>query len=54
MRLLIETFHEIAIKYESELKTQFILLDISTNHKVGSPRSSVKWSHLRHFHTIPS
>ena len=37
--LLIVTFHEIAIKYESELKTQFLLLDISTNHNVGLPRS---------------
>ena len=38
-RLLIVTFHEIAIKYEPELKTQFVLLNISTNHNVGSPRS---------------
>ena len=38
-RLLIITFHEIAIKYESELKTQLVLWDISTNHNVGSPRS---------------
>ena len=36
-RLLIVTFHEIAIKYESELKTLKTLL-ISTNHNVGSPR----------------
>ena len=38
-RLLIVTFHEITIKYESELKIQFVLLDISTNHNVGFPRS---------------
>ena len=37
-RLLIVTFHEIAINYESELKTQLVLLDISTNHIVGLPR----------------
>ena len=37
--LLIATFHQIAIKYESELKIQFILLDDSTNHNVGSLRS---------------
>ena len=30
-RILIVTFYEIAIKYESELKTQQVLLDISTN-----------------------
>ena len=39
MRLLIVTFHEIVIKYESELKTQLVLLEISTNHNVESPRS---------------
>ena len=39
MHLLIVTFHEVAMKYESKLKTQLILLDISTNHNVGSPRS---------------
>ena len=39
MRLLIVTFHETAIKYESDLKTQFVLKDISTNHNVGSLRS---------------
>ena len=33
------TFHEIAIKYESDLKTQLVLLDISANQNVGSPRS---------------
>ena len=38
-RLLIVTFHEIAIKYQSELKTRFVLLDISSTHNVGSPRS---------------
>ena len=38
-RLLIVTFHEIAIKYGPELKTEFILLDISTCHNVGLPRS---------------
>ena len=37
-RLLIVTFHEIIIKYESELETQLVLSDISTNHKVGLPR----------------
>ena len=35
---LVITFHEIAIKYESELKTQFVLLDISSNHNVRLPR----------------
>ena len=39
MRLLIVTFHEIAMKYESELKTQLILLDISTNHNMELLRS---------------
>ena len=39
MRILIVTFYEIAINYESQLKTQLTLLDISTNHSVGSPRS---------------
>ena len=39
MRLLIVTFHGIAIKYESELKTQLALLDISTNHNVESSKS---------------
>ena len=39
MRLLVVTFHEIVIKYESELKTQLVLLEISTNHNVESPRS---------------
>ena len=43
MCLLIVTFHEIAIKYESELKTQLVLLDISTNHNVGLP----KYLHLK-------
>ena len=38
-RLLIVTFHEIAISHESELKTQLVLLDISTNHNVRSQRS---------------
>ena len=38
-RLLIVTFHETAIKYESDLKTQLVFLDISNNHNVGSPRS---------------
>ena len=38
-RLLIVTFHEIAIKYDTELKIQFVLSDISTNHNVGSSRS---------------
>ena len=38
-RLLIVTFHGIAIKYESELKNQLDLLDISTNHNVGPLRS---------------
>ena len=37
--LLIVTFHEIVIKYEPELKTQLVLLDISTNYNMGSPRS---------------
>ena len=37
--LLTVTFHEIAIKYESELKTQFVLLELSSNNNVGSPRS---------------
>ena len=30
-RILIVTFYEIAMKYESELKTQQVLLDIATN-----------------------
>ena len=38
-RLLVVTFHKIAIKYESELKTQLVLLDISTNYNVGYPMS---------------
>ena len=38
-RLLIVTFHEIVLKYESELKAQLVLLDISTNHNVGLQRS---------------
>ena len=38
-RLLIVAFHEVSIKYESQLKTHMTLLDISTNHNVGSPRS---------------
>ena len=38
-RLLIVTFHEIAIKYDSELKTQLVLLDISKNPNVESQRS---------------
>ena len=38
-RFLIATFHEITIKYVSHLKTQLVLLDVSTNHNVGSPRS---------------
>ena len=38
-RLLIVTFHEIAIRYELELKTHMTLLDISTNRNVGSPGS---------------
>ena len=38
-RLLIVAFHEIVIKYESDLKTQLVLLDISMNHNVGLPRS---------------
>ena len=46
-RLLIVTFYEIAIKYESELKTQLVLLDISTSHNVGSPRSlHFKFCHM--------
>ena len=36
--LLIATFHETAIKYESELKNLFVLLDISKNQNVGLPR----------------
>ena len=39
MHLLIVTFHEIAIKYESELKSQFVILDIPLNHNMGLPRS---------------
>ena len=39
MRLLIVTFHGIAIKYESELKAQLALLGISTNHNVESSKS---------------
>ena len=35
---LIVTFHEIAIKHKSELKTQLVLLGTSTNNSVGSPR----------------
>ena len=35
MSFLIATFHEIAIKYESDLKTQLVFLDIST----------IKWGH---------
>ena len=38
-RLLIVTFYEIAIKYKSGLKIQFVLLNISMNHNVGPPRS---------------
>ena len=34
--LLIVTFHEVAIKYELEVKPQLVLLDISTNHNVKS------------------
>ena len=37
--LSIVTFHEIAIKYESELKTQLVLLHISSNYNVGPLRS---------------
>ena len=37
--LSIVAFHEIAIKYKSDLKTQLVLLDISVNQNVGSPRS---------------
>ena len=40
MRFLIVTFHEIAIKYESELKTQLVLSGISTNNSLGSPTSN--------------
>ena len=36
---LIVTFHEIVMKYESGLKTQLVLLNISTNHSVGLARS---------------
>ena len=39
MHLFIVTFHETAIKYESELKTPLVLLDIPTNHNVESWRS---------------
>ena len=38
-RLLIVTFHEIVIRYETDLKTQFDLIDITTNDNVGLPRS---------------
>ena len=38
-RLLIVAFHEIAINYELELKSQLFLSDISTNYNVGLPRS---------------
>ena len=53
MHLFIVTFHETAIKYESELKTPLVLLDIPTNHNVGSWRSlQFKFCHkiiyLRH------
>ena len=27
------------MKYESELKTQFVIFDVSTNHNLGQPRS---------------
>ena len=37
--LLIVTFPEIVMKYESEIKTQLVSLDISTNYNVGPPRS---------------
>ena len=37
MYLFIVKFHETAIKYE--LKTPLVLLDIPTNHNVGSWRS---------------
>ena len=37
--VLIVTFHEIVTKYDSELKTQLVLSNISTNHNVKSPRS---------------
>ena len=30
--------HEVAIKYESELKTLLVLLDLSVNNNMGSPR----------------
>ena len=39
MGVLIVTFHEIVTKYDSELKTQLVLSNISTNHNVKSPRS---------------
>ena len=35
--LLIVRFHKTAIKYESELETQLVLLDISTNHNMELP-----------------
>ena len=38
-RLLIVAFHEIAINYELELKSQLFLSDISANYNVGLPRS---------------
>ena len=38
-RLLIVSFHEIVIKYKWELKTQLVLLGISTKHNVGLPTS---------------
>ena len=38
--ILIGTFHEIAIKDQSDLQTQLVLLDISSNHNVERRKSS--------------
>ena len=40
MHHLLVIFFEFATKYKSELKTQFVLSDISTNHNVGSRKVS--------------
>ena len=37
-RILVATFHKTALKYESDLKFQLVLLDVSTKHNVGLPR----------------
>ena len=51
-RLLIVTFHEIAINHEPELKNQLVLLDISTNHNVWSQRAlHFKLFIIRHYMT---